>query len=285
MDLFVRFQRIRQATALSVLTLTFAIAAPPASAANEELVAAAEETLEFVEETLDATGKTEEQLTTIATLVADIERARTDPGALSGDKYADLFVRIVMLVPDNIELPEVISRTIGLAATGIGALFGAATEMGLQDVRFRFNKHMDTLSGTRSERLLGASRLVSSVVQIQHWAILDWLGRQPRPMGEITWSRNATDLRGRNGEVFEFACPPRGDQGVGTVWGTDIYTDDSSICRAATHVGVITEAAGGVVRIEILPGRDGYPASERNGVQTNGWGSWSGSYRIIVRGT
>lgn len=261
----------------------FALAASPASA-NEELVAAADEAMEFVEETLDDAGKTEEQLTAIATLVADIERARTDPRALNGENYADIFVRIVMLIPDSIELPEPISRTIGLAATGIGALFGAATEMGLQDVRFRFKKHMDTLSGTRSERLLAASKLVSNVVQIQHWAILDWLGRQPRAMGEITWSRNATDLRGRNEEVFEFVCPPRGDQGVGTVWGTDIYTDDSSICRAAVHVGVITEAAGGVVRIEILPGRDGYPASERNGVQTNGWGSWSGSYRIL-RGT
>lgn len=66
----------------------------------------------------------------------------------------------------------------------------------------------------------------------------------------------------------------------GSVWGTDIYTDDSSICTAAIHAGAATAAEGGLVLVSYLPGQSSYPASQRNGIITYEWGSWGGSFTV-----
>ena len=72
-------------------------------------------------------------------------------------------------------------------------------------------------------------------------------GGQPAAGGAtatpVDWGTNATGVRGSNGERFSFACPAGG--AAGRIWGTDIYTDDSSICTAAVHAGVITLAGAG----------------------------------------
>jgi hypothetical protein len=93
---------------------------------------------------------------------------------------------------------------------------------------------------------------------------------------------NATDLRG-TGAVLQCYCGPSQTAG-GSVWGTDVYTDDSYVCRAAVHAGAIG-LAGGVVRIRILGGQSSYPGTSRNGVDSSGYGSWGGSYRFeqVVR--
>jgi len=98
----------------------------------------------------------------------------------------------------------------------------------------------------------------------------------------IGWGTNAVIYRDRVGQRFSFTCPAGGD--LGTVWGTDIYTDDSSICTAAAHVGIITRATGGTVTIETRPGQTSYAASTRNGIATRSYGSWSGSYVIVGGG-
>jgi hypothetical protein len=54
----------------------------------------------------------------------------------------------------------------------------------------------------------------------------------------------------------------------GAVWGTDIYTDDSSICRAALHAGKVPPT-GGIVTVSREPGRQLYVGTSRNGVLTN----------------
>ena len=43
------------------------------------------------------------------------------------------------------------------------------------------------------------------------------------------WARNAVEHRDRVGEQVEVDCPPGGT--LRTVWGTNTYTDDSSICN------------------------------------------------------
>lgn len=84
------------------------------------------------------------------------------------------------------------------------------------------------------------------------------------------------------GLVFEYHCPPNGDLG-GTVWGTDVYTDDSAVCVAAVHDGRISSEAGGVVFIRIEGPRDSYAGTERNGVTTSSYGAWGRSY-LFVKG-
>ena len=77
-------------------------------------------------------------------------------------------------------------------------------------------------------------------------------------------------------------CPDGGTKG--NIWGTDIDTNDSSICTAAVHVGLITYATGGPVRLMLTPGLSAppgappgyrpYTGSNRNGVLTDSYGAW-----------
>lgn len=93
------------------------------------------------------------------------------------------------------------------------------------------------------------------------------------------WS--ATASQREVGERFAHRCPAGGT--TATVWGGDgIYTDDSSICTAAVHAGLITVERGGVVLVEKLEGRPSYAeSSTRNGITTRDWStSWSGSFSL-----
>lgn len=83
------------------------------------------------------------------------------------------------------------------------------------------------------------------------------------------------DMRGSRAS---FTCSCTAEAGdAGTVWGSGPYSDDSAVCRAAMHAGVVGDEPGNVT-INFMPGRDSYTASEANGVQTSRWGSWGGSF-------
>src|SRR5437588_1896847 len=91
-----------------------------------------------------------------------------------------------------------------------------------------------------------------------------------------TWEAKATSLNGAVGQTFTLACSPGGT--AHSVWGSDVYTADSSVCTAAVHSGLITFQQGGTVTIELRPGRSIYGASERNGVTTSDFGAWQSSF-------
>lgn len=99
------------------------------------------------------------------------------------------------------------------------------------------------------------------------------------PRIEGGWNTNAVDKRGKNGQQFTYLCPANGSPH--TVWGTDVYTDDSSICTAAVHIRLITFQTGGAVTIEIKAGQSNYMGSNRNSVSTKGYGSWHGSFIFV----
>jgi hypothetical protein len=71
----------------------------------------------------------------------------------------------------------------------------------------------------------------------------------------------------------DYACECPAGFSLGTVWGSDPYTADSDICTAAQHKGLIGPD-GGLVRLIRGSGRDGYPGSTANGVQSQSWGSY-----------
>jgi hypothetical protein len=66
---------------------------------------------------------------------------------------------------------------------------------------------------------------------------------------------------------------------VGSVWGDELYTDDSAICRAAVHAGAIPESGGTIWAFE-RPGQPTYAASQRNGISSSAWGSWARSIAV-----
>lgn len=88
---------------------------------------------------------------------------------------------------------------------------------------------------------------------------------------------NARELRG-TAETVKCSCSAQATVG-GTVWGSETYTDDSGVCRAAVHAGVIT-ADGGDVAFNIVGGQQSYAGSEANGVESRDYGNWSGSFEF-----
>jgi hypothetical protein len=102
---------------------------------------------------------------------------------------------------------------------------------------------------------------------------------EPDAATNASWHADATDHRGRNESRFEYDCLANGS--LNPVWGTSFYTDDSSVCTAAVHAGLITLAEGGTVAIKILPGLDAYVGSTRNGVHSSSFEKWDGSFMFV----
>lgn len=85
-------------------------------------------------------------------------------------------------------------------------------------------------------------------------------------------------LRGLTGREFQVVCPASNT--LGSVWGTTIYSDGSSICAAAIHAGKLDSTTGGSVKFEMLGGQNAFSGSDRHGVSTHSYGAWGGSFQF-----
>jgi hypothetical protein len=122
--------------------------------------------------------------------------------------------------------------------------------------------------------------------------VREWLvsyrerGQCPEAEGDwaaTDWSTTAMEHRGQVGSTFVYQCPPLAEGAeYGSAWGTDVYTDDSSVCVAAVHAGVITLARGGRIVVEMAPGRESYVGTFRNGITSAAYPAWESSF--VVRG-
>lgn len=84
-------------------------------------------------------------------------------------------------------------------------------------------------------------------------------------------------FRGKIGITLKFEVT---GSSKGTVWGTDIYTDDSNLATAAVHAGILKEGEKGTVLVTILEGKSRYKSSLQHGVTSKQWDGWVGSYRV-----
>ena len=89
--------------------------------------------------------------------------------------------------------------------------------------------------------------------------------------------------RGQEGKRLTLICVP--GRPTGQVYGTDVYTDDSAICAAAVHAGVTTAEKGGPVTVVIGPGQQRFPGSSRNGVTSQQYAEWPGSFSFDRQST
>lgn len=120
---------------------------------------------------------------------------------------------------------------------------------------------------TRAGRLDDAIAVRSLVQKLED----ELLDVQPDP----SW---LTGYRGRTGETLIFRIT--GNPAAGSVWGSDVYTDDSSLAAAAVHAGALGAGETGLVQVTMLPGQSSYTAAARNGVTSSSYGDWQGSYRV-----
>jgi hypothetical protein len=101
------------------------------------------------------------------------------------------------------------------------------------------------------------------------------------PVIEAGCSYDGRQLEGNDGTAYRVSCPPSCNQG--SVYGTGVYTADTSICRAGIHAGAIP-AEGGTVTVLLQPGRPAYRGSEQNGIKSRDYGKYSRSFAIVTAG-
>jgi hypothetical protein len=89
----------------------------------------------------------------------------------------------------------------------------------------------------------------------------------------------ATDFATTNhaelGKPILVSCPTACADGA--VWGTDVYTDDSAVCRALVHAGAFP-STGGKGAITFARSQLTYVGSQRNGIESQDYGKWGRSF-------
>lgn len=88
---------------------------------------------------------------------------------------------------------------------------------------------------------------------------------------------NLTRYAGQIGETFHFDVV--GHTG-GSVWGSEVYTCDSSLSTAAVHAGVLKPGQRGIVKVTIVKSPENHMGSTQHGVTSSTWGSYSASYTV-----
>ncbi|XP_048844273.1 vitrin-like [Brienomyrus brachyistius] len=103
--------------------------------------------------------------------------------------------------------------------------------------------------------------------------------KSKRPEGAVP--SVACDVRAGKISHAEFIarCPANCVQSKQPVYGTDVYASISSICNAAIHGGVITDAGGKVI-VRKTAGQDFYKGSFSNGVRSLSLPKWRESFTI-----
>jgi hypothetical protein len=101
------------------------------------------------------------------------------------------------------------------------------------------------------------------------------------PVIEAGCSYDAGQLKDNDGTAFRVSCPANCDKG--SIYGTGIYTADTSICRAGIHAGAIP-VEGGTLTVVLQPGRLAYRGSEQNGITSSDYGKYSRSFAVVTAG-
>src|SRR5688572_8431143 len=119
------------------------------------------------------------------------------------------------------------------------------------------------------------SRLVvvalMSLLWIPHVAAQTSLGLAPAQSAGVSEA----------GRRLTFVCPATDGAGA-SVYGTDVYTAESSVCPAAIHAGVLKPKQAGTVSILIGSGAKAFTGSTRNGVTTKSYGAWPTSFTFVT---
>ena len=79
------------------------------------------------------------------------------------------------------------------------------------------------------------------------------------------------------GKTFSFRVTANAN---GSLWGTDIYTTDSTLAMAVIHCGLLQPGQTGVVKVTIIPSPNLFVGSTRNGVVSSPYQQYPAAYRV-----
>jgi LCCL domain-containing protein len=66
----------------------------------------------------------------------------------------------------------------------------------------------------------------------------------------------------------------------GQLWGTDIYSGDSTIGAAAVHAGLLKPAETAVLRVTVVTPPETFPGTVRNGVTSTEYGRYQYAWKL-----
>ena len=66
----------------------------------------------------------------------------------------------------------------------------------------------------------------------------------------------------------------------GQLWGTDIYSGDSTIGAAAVHAGLLKPGKTDVLRVTVVAPPEKFPGTVRNGVTSTEYGRYQYAWRL-----
>jgi hypothetical protein len=103
-----------------------------------------------------------------------------------------------------------------------------------------------------------------------------------QPMSEADYvfpdPGNLKYFESKVGKTFQFQIT---GSTTDSIWGDGIYTDDSDLDTAAVHMGLVKDGDDATVMVKILPGQGKYRGKARNGVTSQAYGSFGGSYEFV----
>jgi hypothetical protein len=98
-----------------------------------------------------------------------------------------------------------------------------------------------------------------------------------------TAGADAGFFREQVGRRLTFICAADVDWSQ-DIWGTDVYADFSPICTAAAHAGIFTPGRAAQVTIVLLGPAASFEGTQRNGVSSQSYGPWEGSFAFGCSG-
>lgn len=68
----------------------------------------------------------------------------------------------------------------------------------------------------------------------------------------------------------------------GQLWGTDVYSGDSTIGAAAVHCGLLATGETGFLRATVVSPPESFPGTTRHGVTSTEFGRYQYAYRLAA---
>jgi hypothetical protein len=79
------------------------------------------------------------------------------------------------------------------------------------------------------------------------------------------------------GKIFIFKVT---GSSSGSLWGTDIYTADSTVATAAVHAGLLQPGQSGVIKVTMMASPNVFVGTTRNGVTSSAYQQYPAAYRV-----
>ena len=68
----------------------------------------------------------------------------------------------------------------------------------------------------------------------------------------------------------------------GQLWGTDVYTGDSSLALAAVHAGLVKPGESAIVRVSSIAPPPKFAGSIRNGITSHDFGRYGSAFTLAA---